>query len=107
MPVDVAPGALVGARLRGIAVPSRGRTEVARIALGPADAGEDPRYLQEQLITYIGNKRALLPFIGRGVDEVKRRLGKRRLRMLDARMIYSCGYWREANDLDAAQEAQV
>jgi len=28
-------------------------------------------------------------------------------RMLDPRMIYSCGYWREAQDLDAAQEAKL
>ncbi len=28
-------------------------------------------------------------------------------RMLDKRMIYSCGYWREAGDLDAAQEAKL
>lgn len=28
-------------------------------------------------------------------------------RMLDARMIYSCGYWRTASDLDAAQEAKL
>jgi cyclopropane-fatty-acyl-phospholipid synthase len=27
--------------------------------------------------------------------------------MLGKRMIYSCGYWREANDLDAAQEAKL
>ncbi|HEX7030213.1 MAG TPA: cyclopropane fatty acyl phospholipid synthase [Gammaproteobacteria bacterium] len=27
--------------------------------------------------------------------------------MLDARMIYSCGYWKEAADLDAAQEAKL
>ncbi len=27
--------------------------------------------------------------------------------MLDARMIYSCGYWRDAHDLDAAQEAKL
>ena len=27
--------------------------------------------------------------------------------MLDARMIYSCGYWKEAGDLDAAQEAKL
>jgi cyclopropane-fatty-acyl-phospholipid synthase len=27
--------------------------------------------------------------------------------MLDRRMIYSCGYWREARDLDAAQEAKL
>ena len=28
-------------------------------------------------------------------------------RMLDKRMIYSCGYWPEASDLDAAQEAKL
>ena len=28
-------------------------------------------------------------------------------RMLDARMIYSCGYWRDAQDLEAAQEAKL
>lgn len=50
----------------------------------PAEwGGEDPRYLQEQIITYIGNKRALLPFIGLGVEAVKQRLGKARLRVLD------------------------
>lgn len=27
--------------------------------------------------------------------------------MLDRRMIYSCGYWKEATDLDAAQEAKL
>ena len=28
-------------------------------------------------------------------------------RMLDKRMIYSCGYWKEVDDLDAAQEAKL
>jgi len=28
-------------------------------------------------------------------------------RMLDSRMIYSCGYWKEAEDLEAAQEAKL
>jgi cyclopropane-fatty-acyl-phospholipid synthase len=27
--------------------------------------------------------------------------------MLDRRMVYTCGYWKEANDLDAAQEAKL
>lgn len=27
--------------------------------------------------------------------------------MLDRRMVYSCGYWRDAQDLDAAQEAKL
>jgi adenine-specific DNA-methyltransferase len=46
--------------------------------------GEDPDYLSRQLITYIGNKRALLGQIGRAVEQVKRRLGKRRLCVFDA-----------------------
>ncbi|MGL5097944.1 MAG: DNA adenine methylase, partial [Planctomycetia bacterium] len=48
----------------------------------PADS-EDPRFLQEQLITCIGNKRALLAPIGDAVDRVQRRLGKSRLVCLD------------------------
>ena len=46
--------------------------------------GESPEYLSRQLITYIGNKRALLGQIGGAVEQVKRRLGKDRLRILDA-----------------------
>ena len=46
--------------------------------------GEDHDYLSRQLITYIGNKRALLGQIGRAVERVKRRLGKSRLRVFDA-----------------------
>lgn len=45
---------------------------------------EDPDYLSRQLITYIGNKRALLGQIGQAVERVKRRLGKRGLRVFDA-----------------------
>lgn len=45
---------------------------------------EDPDYLSRQLITYIGNKRALLGHIGIAVDRIKRRLGKSRLRVFDA-----------------------
>ena len=44
---------------------------------------ENPEFLQNQLITYIGNKRALLDFIGEGVSEVQRRLGKSQLSCLD------------------------
>ena len=46
--------------------------------------GEDSDYLSRQLITYIGNKRALLGQIGSAVERVKRRLGKSRLRAFDA-----------------------
>lgn len=45
---------------------------------------ENPRFLSEQLITYIGNKRALLPMIGRGAEAVKQRLGNKKLRIFDA-----------------------
>ena len=40
-------------------------------------------FLQEQLITYIGNKRALLSFIGHGVTYVQKKLGKDKLTCLD------------------------
>ncbi|MFI5236104.1 MAG: DNA adenine methylase, partial [Gemmatimonadales bacterium] len=46
-------------------------------------SAEDPDYLSQQLITYIGNKRALLGQIGTAVDQVKRALGKRELRVFD------------------------
>lgn len=36
-----------------------------------------------QLITYIGNKRSLLPFINRGIERVKKELAKRELVILD------------------------
>ncbi len=44
---------------------------------------ENPEYLQSQLITYIGNKRALLNFIGEGVKLVQNRLKKEKLNCLD------------------------
>ena len=49
-----------------------------------ASRREDPAYLCEQLITCIGNKRALLVPIEAALDMVSRRLGDRKLRMLDA-----------------------
>ena len=44
---------------------------------------ENQDYITKQLITYLGNKRALLGFIGRGVDEVKKRLGRDKLSFAD------------------------
>ena len=44
---------------------------------------ENESYLTEQIITYIGNKRALLSFIGTAVDYIKERLGKDRLDIVD------------------------
>ena len=45
---------------------------------------ENPQFLTEQIITYLGNKRALLGFIGKGVQQVASRLGRRKLRVWDA-----------------------
>lgn len=45
---------------------------------------EDARFMKEQLVTYIGNKRALLPQIEDTVEMVRNRLGRDRLRILDA-----------------------
>lgn len=44
---------------------------------------EDPKYLSNQVVTYIGNKRALLPFIGRAVRLVKERIGKEKLAIFE------------------------
>lgn len=44
---------------------------------------EDPDYLSRQLITYIGNKRALLGHIAVALERVKQRLGKNRLQVVD------------------------
>lgn len=43
---------------------------------------DDP-FFTTHLITYIGNKRGLLPFINKGIEEVKRRLGKKKLVTFD------------------------
>lgn len=44
---------------------------------------ENERYLTDQIITYIGNKRSLLEFIGKGVKIAKNRLGKNKLSCFD------------------------
>jgi adenine-specific DNA-methyltransferase len=46
-------------------------------------ADEKSEFLKEQLITYIGNKRALLRFIGDGVHSVQKKLNKKKLKMFD------------------------
>ncbi len=66
--------------LNGQAGPFEGWNTVAPVA----PVAENPDYLSRQLITYIGNKRALLGQIGNAVQQVKQRLGKDRLRVLDA-----------------------
>ena len=44
---------------------------------------EKSEYLTKQLITYIGNKRALLDFIGSGIGTVQKKLNKNKLKMFD------------------------
>ena len=44
---------------------------------------EDPEYLSRQLITYIGNKRGLGKHLARAVTEVRRRVGGRKLSVVD------------------------
>jgi adenine-specific DNA-methyltransferase len=44
---------------------------------------ENDEFLTHQLITYIGNKRALLGFIGDGIKKVQKRLHKDKLNMFD------------------------
>ena len=57
---------------------------VAQLALDIGfDAEENPSFLTEQLITYIGNKRALLSFIGAGLQRSREILGADKLRFLD------------------------
>lgn len=55
----------------------------AQTVLSRPDPTESEAFLSEQILTYIGNKRALLGFIGEGVARVKDRLGRERIDALD------------------------
>jgi len=44
---------------------------------------EKTEYLTQQLITYIGNKRALLDFIGGGITKIQKKLKKEKLKTFD------------------------
>lgn len=48
-----------------------------------ASVQENPEYLTTQLITYLGNKRSLLQFIGNGLDTICTRLGEKKLSTFD------------------------
>ena len=73
---------------------------------------EAPEYLSEQLITCLGNKRALLPFIGTAVDRVREALGRDRLRVGDlfsgsgavARYLRQYASYMAVNDLELYAE---
>lgn len=59
-------------------------SQVSQVSLfEPIDLKENPDFLDKQLITYLGNKRGLLPFIGKGLEIVKQELGKSSLTFLD------------------------
>ena len=45
---------------------------------------ESKEYLSTQILTYLGNKRALLDFLGEGVAMVRKALGGRRISFFDA-----------------------
>ena len=47
------------------------------------EIGENPRFLTEQILTYIGNKRALLPMIGKAVSIVQNEQDRRKLSLFD------------------------
>ena len=74
---------------------------------------ENQAFLSRQLLTYIGNKRSLLPFIGKALEVVKRRLGREKLRIFDAfsgsgaaaRFFKAHAELLLANDLEAYSEA--
>jgi adenine-specific DNA-methyltransferase len=57
--------------------------DLRRVHTGARGHGERDEFLSQQLITYIGNKRALLEFIGDGIEQVKKRLNKDKLKMFD------------------------
>lgn len=69
---------------------------------------EDPDYLQNQLITYIGNKRSLLDFIQQGFSFVQEQTGKKKLVTFDvfsgsgivSRMMKQYSSLQYANDLE-------
>lgn len=52
-------------------------------ALPSSKIEENEEYLNKQIITYIGNKRALLSFIGDGLDIALNRLNRKRLKIFD------------------------
>lgn len=69
---------------------------------------EDPRYLREQLITCLGNKRALLELPAQALRHVQQRLGRQRLACADlfsgsgivARFLKRSAHTLYANDLE-------
>lgn len=69
---------------------------------------ENPAFLKEQILTYLGNKRSLLDFIGRGVNAAKSELGRDKISCVDifsgsgvvARYLKRHASFLAANDLE-------
>lgn len=73
---------------------------------------ESEDYLTKQLVTYLGNKRALLPFLDGAIGAVRRRLGRGKLRVADlfagsgvvSRYLKQYASYLLSNDLEAYAE---
>ena len=73
---------------------------------------ENEDYLNSQIITYIGNKRSLLSFIGKGIDKVRNSLDKKKLDIFDvfsgsgivSRYLKQYSYKLVVNDLEKYSE---
>lgn len=73
-----------------------------------AQMGENPAFLKEQILTYLGNKRALLSFIQKGVNQAKSDLGRDKISCADlfsgsgvvARFLKQHANFLIANDLE-------
>ena len=70
--------------LPGFELPSNGSSPSLVGGDDKAISEESEAYLTTQILTYLGNKRSLLRFIGEGVDIVKKELGKERITFFDA-----------------------
>ena len=56
----------------------------ARVLPLDFDFEENPSFLEDQIITYLGNKRSLLGFIERGIGVIIKRTGKEKLDIFEA-----------------------
>ncbi len=79
-PVRNASGAEATQLLLGDLLPPGGNSA----GFDSASNEENEDYLGSQILTYLGNKRALLKFIGEGVEHVKGALGKGKITFFDA-----------------------
>ncbi len=72
------------AYLPGFALADAAKRRHRALDAAVADGEESEEYLTTQILTYLGNKRALLKFIGDGVATVKKALDKEKISFFDA-----------------------